>query len=65
MDHPVPDRPESELKHAFDISEETFAEAVRIGIEAADRGDSVPHAEVREWLLALARGERRPPPTKA
>lgn len=23
---------------------------------------SVPHDEVREWLLALARGERLPPP---
>ena len=34
-------------------------EAVRIG-----RADPVrvPHEIVREWLLALARGERPPPP---
>lgn len=30
--------------------------------EARAETESVPHEVVREWLLALARGERPPPP---
>lgn len=29
---------------------------------AEDAGETIPHEVVREWLLALARGEQIPPP---
>ncbi|MBF0562232.1 MAG: hypothetical protein HQL37_09470 [Alphaproteobacteria bacterium] len=32
-------------------------------VDEARAADSVPHEVVREWLLALARGERPPAPT--
>ena len=31
-------------------------------VDEARSADSVPHERVREWLLALARGERPPAP---
>jgi hypothetical protein len=32
-------------------------------VDEARVADSVPHEAVREWLLALVRGERSPPPS--
>lgn len=45
---------------AFDA--DAFRAAVRAGMEQADRGEGVPHEQVRAWLLALARGESDAPP---
>lgn len=49
---------------AFEFDLEAYRAAVRVGIAQADMGGAylVPHERVREWLLALSRGERRPPP---
>lgn len=48
----------------FEFDVEAYRAAVRVGIAQADRGEAylVPHERVREWLLALVRGERRSPP---
>ena len=47
-----------------EIDEET--EQLRVAVEearaAVRRGEHVSHERVREWLLALAAGERPPPP---
>ena len=42
---------------ALEFDADAFRAAVRAGMEQADRGEGVPHERVREWLLALARGE--------
>lgn len=37
-------------------------QAVEEARAEAAKGDVVPHEQVREWLLALAAGERKPAP---
>jgi predicted transcriptional regulator len=42
--------------------DETFAEAVQKGVEAADAGRTVPYAAVRRWLLSWGTPDELPPP---
>jgi hypothetical protein len=59
---PLPLDPGAEPGDALEFDAATFRAAVQAGIREADRGATVPHEQVREWLLALSRGERRPRP---
>jgi hypothetical protein len=36
--------------------------AIRAGIEAADKGNTVPHDKVRRWLLSWGTEKELPPP---
>ncbi|CAK0742169.1 hypothetical protein CCP1ISM_140015 [Azospirillaceae bacterium] len=56
----IPIMSNAALKIDDDDPEETAR--LQAMIDEARAADSVPHEIVREWLLALARGERPPPP---
>jgi len=45
-----------------DVDDEALADAVAQADAAVVHGDVVPHADVMDWLAAMARGERPPPP---
>lgn len=50
---------------AYKLVEDEDIETARLraAVEMArSETDSVPHEQVREWLLALAEGKRPPPP---
>jgi predicted transcriptional regulator len=55
---------DAKVESVFDIP---LDEAVEAAADAAadaeiDAGKGVPHEEVREWLMKLAKGEKVPPP---
>jgi hypothetical protein len=54
-----------DVKSIFDIPLDDAAEAAADAIADAeiDEGHGVPHDRVREWLAALADGQRSQPPT--
>jgi predicted transcriptional regulator len=55
----------AETKSVFDeIDADIEARAIAEAEAEIDAGKGVPHAEVREWLLKLAKGEIVPPPCK-
>lgn len=47
------------------VADDDLEETARLQamVDEARAADSVAHETVREWLLALARGERPPPPS--
>jgi hypothetical protein len=55
----------SEAARLFVADDGDLEETARLQamVDEARAADSVPHEAVREWLLALARGERSSPPS--
>jgi predicted transcriptional regulator len=55
---------DTETKSIFDLEPDEAAEAAADAVADAEieAGKGVPHEEVREWLLKLAKGEKLPPP---
>ncbi|WP_298380121.1 hypothetical protein [Azospirillum sp.] len=58
--------PMIQAQRIADDGDDTETEQLRAAVEdarsAAKRGETVPHEQVREWLLELAQGKTRPPP---
>ncbi len=60
------DRPVDELAAAviadFVVAEETRLSAIREGVAAADAGDLIDHAAVRDWVKSWSGDGELPPP---